>query len=99
MEQRVVATLMAHLADCLQRQDKTTKHNQMIELIIALFKQVLAIESDGLLHKKLILKFDEESVLDAFIFLTQDFAEELNKKLALHFLEINYHLFKFFSVN
>jgi hypothetical protein len=71
LEPRVIATLMAHLADCLQRKDKTIKHNQMIELILVLFKQVLSIPCvDGLLQKKLLVKFDEESVLDAFIFMT-----------------------------
>ena len=40
LEPRVIETLMMHLADCLQREEKTTKHNQMIELIIVLFKQL-----------------------------------------------------------
>ena len=27
LEPRVISTLVAHLADCLQRKEKTTKHN------------------------------------------------------------------------
>jgi hypothetical protein len=34
---------MNHLADCLQVEVKIQKHNQMIELIIVLFKQLLII--------------------------------------------------------
>jgi hypothetical protein len=45
------------------------------------------------------LKFDEESVLDAFIYLTQDFSDQLSKKLALHFLEINYQILKHFKAS
>ena len=34
---------MEHLADCLQVENKNDKHNQMIELIVVLFKQLLQI--------------------------------------------------------
>ena len=34
---------MEHLADCLQAEEKTQKHNEMIELLIVLFKQLLLI--------------------------------------------------------
>ena len=35
---KVISTLMGHLADCLQQEQKNHKHYQMIELIIVLFK-------------------------------------------------------------
>jgi len=34
---------MEHLADCLQKEQRNEKHEQMIELIIILFKQLLTI--------------------------------------------------------
>jgi hypothetical protein len=40
---KVIESLMNHLADCLKAEEKTQKHNQMIELIIVIFKQLLAI--------------------------------------------------------
>lgn len=38
LQPQVVSVLMEHLADCLQAEDKNQKHEQMIELIIVLFK-------------------------------------------------------------
>lgn len=70
---KVVSSLMTHLADCLQVDEKTQKHNQMIELIIVLFKQLLSIpdRSSGVsLQKRLLIQFSAEAVFDAFNFLT-----------------------------
>lgn len=47
LEPRVTATLMSHLADCLQESNKSNKHFQMIELILVIFKQCLAIPDNG----------------------------------------------------
>lgn len=74
----------------------------MIELIVVLFKQLLIIPDrpDGgqtNLQKRLLLAFANESVYDAFNFLTQEFKEPLQKKLAMHFLEIHYQIFKHFT--
>lgn len=80
----------------------------MIELIIAFFKNLLLIpdarpnegganELYSNLQKKLLLHFGEESVLDSFIYLTQDFKEDLMKKLSIYFLEIWYTIFRFFT--
>lgn len=72
----------------------------MIELIIVLFKQLLIIpdRSHGVsLQKRLLLAFAADSVFDAFNFLTQEFKEPLHKKLAMHFLEIHYQVFKHFT--
>lgn len=33
-----LGALMEHLADCLQAEEKTQKHNEMIELLVVLFK-------------------------------------------------------------
>ena len=71
---------MSHLADCLQAESRTQKHNQMIELIVVLFKQLLVIpdkpiDGQASLQKRLLLVFANESVYDAFNFLTQEFKE------------------------
>jgi len=60
----------------------------MIELIIILFKQLITIPdasskdttsdlSFQTLQKRLLLHFAEESVLDSFIYLTQDFTQDI----------------------
>lgn len=96
---QVVSVLMDHLADCLQAPAKTQKHDQMVELIVVIFKQLLQIpdpkESESntsfkgkQLHKNLILTFSRESVLDSFNFLSQEFKTPLQKKLCLHILDI-----------
>ena len=41
LQPQVVSVLMEHLADCLQMEVRNDKHEQMIELIIVLFKQML----------------------------------------------------------
>jgi hypothetical protein len=43
LQPQVVSVLMEHLADCLQMEVRNDKHEQMIELIIVLFKQLLQI--------------------------------------------------------
>jgi len=51
---------MVHLADCLKIEDKQKKHNDMIELIFVIFKQLLAIpegQKSAPIQKKLLLKF------------------------------------------
>lgn len=69
----------------------------MVELIVVLFKQILSIPGAPQLQKKWICLLSDEQVLEVFVFLTNDFADPLNKKLAMHFLEINYHIFKNYS--
>ncbi len=59
----------------------------MIELIIILFKQLITIPDASqretsdvnllTLQKRLLLHFSEESVLDSFIYLTQDFTQDI----------------------
>ena len=36
-------------------------------------------------------------MLDLLVYLSQEFTESLNKKLAIHLLEIQYHIFKNFT--
>ena len=43
LQRQVVEVLMEHLADLLQVKDMTQKHEQMIELIVVIFKQLLTI--------------------------------------------------------
>jgi hypothetical protein len=72
LEPRVISTLMVHLADCLKVEEKQKKHIDMIELIFVIFKQLLAISEstrDCPIQKRLLLKFKEESVFEALIFL------------------------------
>ena len=100
LEPRVISTLMVHLADCLKVEQKQKKHNDMIELIFVIFKQLLAIPEgarDCPIQKQLLLKFKEESVLEALIFLSQEFTEPFQKKLAMHFLEMNFWIFNNFK--
>jgi hypothetical protein len=40
---QVIAVLMEHMSDCLQVEEMNDKHQQMVELIIVLFKQLLQI--------------------------------------------------------
>ena len=83
----------------------------MIELVIVLLKYLLQIpDQDSMqgganqrasgapnLQKRLLLEFKEHQVLDLLVFLSQDFSEQLNKKLAIHLLEIQYQIFKNFT--
>ena len=72
---------MEHLADCLQAEQKTQKHNEMIELLIVLFKQLLLIPEPrasekgsqyvGMhLQRDLLLKYKQDAVLDAINYLS-----------------------------
>ena len=81
----------------------------MIELVIVLIKQLLMIPDQensvasaiyggrSNLQKRLILAYKENNVLDLLVYLSQEFTESLNKKLAIHILEIQYHIFKNFT--
>ncbi|CDW80133.1 UNKNOWN [Stylonychia lemnae] len=105
LQPNVISVLMEHLADCLQKEERNQKHEQMIELIIVLFKQLLVIPDDKKkdqsnfvnLQKSLLIAFAEESVLDSFIFMTQDFSHSFFQKLSIHFMEIWYQIFKSFT--
>jgi hypothetical protein len=98
---QVIATLIEHLADCLQEDPSgvTEKSSQMIELIVVIFRNLLKIptkktDSDYAFTMFLVQKFNDESVFDSFLYITQNFKTELNKKLIFHFLEIYFYLFK-----
>ena len=97
----VISTLIEHLAELLQEKmtEASEKHSQMIELIVIIFKNLLQIpkrnvydDSDFTLF--LLKKFNEESVFDSLVYMTQNFETELSKKLSFHFLEIFYFIFK-----
>lgn len=71
LQPQAVSVLMEHLADCLQEKEMTQKHEQMIELIIVLFKQLLQIPdpkpketntdyAGKNLQKRLLMLFHEE---------------------------------------
>ena len=41
LNEKTIKTLIDHVTDILTKEEKTNKHDQMIELIIVLFKQLL----------------------------------------------------------
>jgi len=104
---KVIETLIMHANEILQKEERSQKHDQMIELIIVLLKQLLQIpehedcaslaSNKRNLQKSLLLAFKEHNVLDLLVFLSQEFTEPLNKKLAIHLLEMQYHIFKNFT--
>ena len=40
---KVIETLIGHMNEILQKEERSQKHDQMIELVIVLFKQLLQI--------------------------------------------------------
>lgn len=96
----VVGTLTEHLAETIQEEinDSTEKHAQMIELIVVIFKNLLQIPKagpDDTSFSILLLKqFNEDSVFDSFVYMTQQFEKDYEKKLSFHFLEIFFHIFQ-----
>ena len=86
----VIETLIMHVNEIIQKEERSQKHDQMLELVIVLYKQLLQIpeaESGTSLsgvggkrnvQKSLLLAFKEHNVLDLLVFLSQDFSEENN---------------------
>jgi CII-binding regulator of phage lambda lysogenization HflD len=92
----VLKTLAQHIADCITRdsESRNEKHDQMLELIIYLIRNILAIPdrkrkgvrgTNGIgvydskedqmkdLHFRFLHKLCDESILDALIYMCQDF--------------------------
>lgn len=97
---------MIHLADCISVPERSKIHEQFIELLISLFRNLLIIPDEewrecgggelGMnLQAALFQLFAKESVFDALIYLCQD--NVLVKKLNLVFLEIFYCIFASFT--
>ena len=110
LQDNVVKTLMIHLADCIsiELQNRTKIHENMIELIITLLRNLIKIpdldssrssinEYKRNLQINLLLIFSKDSVFDALIYLCQDLNSPLMMKLNLAFLEIFYHIFSSFK--
>ena len=110
LQDNVIKTLMIHLADCIsiEAQNRTKIHENMIELIITLIRNLVKItdledarnsanEFRRNLQFNLLLIFSKDSVFDALIYLCQDMTTLLMKKLNLAFLEIFYHIFSSFK--
>ena len=110
LQANVVKTLMIHLADCMsvEAQNRTKIHENMIELIITLIRNLVRIpdleearhsvnEFKRNMQFNLLLIFEKDSVFDALIFLCQDMTSPLLRKLNLAFLEIFYHIFSSFK--
>ena len=80
------------------------KHAQMIELIIVLFKNLVSVppKNNNLLEDQtfsieLLKQFKEKSVLDSLVYMTQKFESTFAKKLAFHFIEIFYNIYRYYS--
>ena len=92
-----------HLADCLsvQESERSKAHDQMIELIITLYRNLLKVpdaEKDvsDRFKKNLQLRFidslHKQSSLDAFIFIVQQASSTMMKKISLTLLEIFFYI-------
>jgi Timeless protein len=112
--------IVNHLADCLSKplESRNEQHDQMLELITYLFRNLLAIpdktaqfikankgiaiyntSEDNMkdLQRRFLHKLADESILDAFVYMCQDFTPTSIRKLNLCFLEIFCHSFNSFS--
>ncbi len=102
---------MTHLADCISAPERTKIHDQFIELLITLFRNLVVIpdkewreggggELGWNLQASLFQLFAKESVFDALIFLCQDVNDAnviLRRKMNLLFMEILYNIFSCFT--
>ncbi|CAD8205817.1 unnamed protein product [Paramecium octaurelia] len=103
----VLQTLINHFAECIQidQECRTKVHNDMIELIVLLFKNLLSIpdieetkiglesgkEVKRNLQRNFIYCMIKESVLSAFIYISQDFKSSFMQRIALPLMEIFYY--------
>lgn len=109
-----VKVIINHLAECLSKpiEVRNEQHDQMLELITYLFRNLLSIpdktpqfikatkgvamyntRDDSMkdLQRRFLHKLSDESSLDAFVYMCQDFTPTSIRKLNLCFLEIFYH--------
>lgn len=115
-----IKVIVNHLAECISKpvDERNEQHDQMLELIIYLFRNLLAVPdktaqfikaSKGVaiyntredsmkdLQRRFLHKLSDENVLDALIYMSQDFTPPSIRKLSLCFLEIFCHLLTSFS--
>lgn len=115
-----IKVIVNHLAECISKpiDERNEQHDQMLELIIYLFRNLLAIpdktaqfikapkgvaiyntREDSMkdLQRRFLHKLSDENVLDAFIYMSQDFTPASIRKLSLCFLEIFCHILTSFS--
>ena len=115
-----IKVIINHLAECLSKplDIRNEQHDQMLELITYLFRNLLAIPDktsqfikaakgvaiyntceDNMkdLQRRFLHKLSDESVLDAFVYMCQDFTPTSIRKLNLCFLEIFCHTLTSFS--
>lgn len=115
-----IKVVVNHLAECLSKapDQRNEQHDQMLELIVYLFRNLLAVpdktshilkatrgiavynsREDNMkdLQRRFLHKLADETVLEAFIYMCQDFTNPSMKKLNLCFLEIFFHIFKGFQ--
>jgi len=75
----------------------------MVELIVVLFKNLLSVpirsgnNNDLTFHIELLKQFKQHDVLNALVFMAQKFESEFSRRLAFHFLEIFYFIYKHYS--
>ena len=82
----IVKTLADHLASCCRGENEisTDKNNQLIELIVVIFKNLLQVPKvntikDNAFSLLLLRRFRDEGVLDSFVFMTQKVDSEFSK--------------------
>jgi hypothetical protein len=94
-----VKVLVQHMADCLNKdsESKNEQHDQLLELIVYLLRNLLAIESEATLHSQLLHRLADETAFDAIVYMCQDFTNPVLKKLDFCFLEIFCNIFNNFS--
>lgn len=115
-----IKVLVQHIAECLGKDSsqRNEKHNQMLELIVYLIRNLLAIpdrrrqgvrgnsgvsvfdaKEDHMkdLHSSFLHKLSDETILEAIVYMCQDFTTPTMNKLNLCLLEIFYHIFRTFS--
>lgn len=109
LKKDVMTTLMNHLVECIEKEQKSKPQEQMIELIIVLLRNILQVpdlpdshvETEEVMRKlqqNTIINFIRENAMDGLIYLCQNFQPSYMDKLKLVFLEIYYHIFACFEV-
>jgi hypothetical protein len=98
--------MVAILGTVVSAKDKTKYHDNMIELIMTIIRNILQIESPARtvadtykesLQLKLYASFSVEGgVFDALTFMCQDMKSPLNRRLRLTYLEIYYNVLSTF---
>lgn len=86
------------MADCLKVTPRDKIYNQFIELIVTLIRNITKIPGHNLYIKSLDI-FSKEKLLEAIVYISQDFSDPSIKKLTLSLVETFYHLMNGINVD